>query len=181
MNLILSGRGIQVDDRLRGYATEKLSRLDRFFDEITDTEVELSHERNPRVANPNRVEVTVKTPRDTLRAHGESDDFRAAIDMAVDKLEVQVRKLKDRLRRHEHRNGGRPDAPPVDDEDEPLADGRLVRMSQHFVKPMAPEDAIIELESRNMGFLMFTNSENMHAAVVFRRPNGSYGLIEHET
>lgn len=107
VNLILSGRGVKLDDRLRRYATGKLSKVERFFDRIIKMEVELRSERNPRVRDPHRVEVTVKTPRETLRAHGEGLDHFAAIDVAADRLEVQVKRFKARLRNHAHRKIGR--------------------------------------------------------------------------
>ena len=111
VNLILSGRGVELDDSLRKYATEKLTRVERFFDRIIKMEVELRHERNPRVKDPDRVEVTVKTPRQTLRVHGEGLDHFAAIDVAADRLEAQIKKVKERLKDHHNHHGNNHRAP----------------------------------------------------------------------
>ncbi len=181
MNLILSGRGVELDDALRDYATEKLARAQRFFDRIIRIEVELLHERNPRVKDPDRVDVTVKTPNETIRVHGEGLDHFAAIDVAADRLEAQVRKHKERLvdRHHgdSHRNGG-PVAVAGSDEDEerPL----IVRMPPLIDKPLTPEEARLELEGRRSIFLYFLNAESLRPAVLFKRDAGDYGLIEHE-
>lgn len=181
MNLILSGRGVKLDDRLREYATEKFSRVERFFDRIIKMEVELRRERNPRVANGHTVEVTVKTPLQTLRAHGEGLDHFAAIDVALDKLEAQVKRVKSRLRDHSHRNGGR-EAVPVSGSDvvEIGEAASVVRVPQQVTKPITADEAILELDSLGMSFLLFTDAETMRAAVAYRRGDGSIGLIAHE-
>lgn len=187
MNLILSGRGVKLDDRLRGYATEKLSKVERFFDHIIKMEIELKRERNPRVKGSHSVEVTVKTPRETIRAHGEGADHFSAIDVAADRLEIQVKRFKARLRGHPHRNGnseakrspgtelvvGEPGADP---DESP----RIVEMPMRATKPMTPDEATLELEALGLGFLLFTDAETMRAAVVFRRGDGTFGLIAHE-
>jgi ribosomal subunit interface protein len=183
VNLILSGRGVHLDDKLRQYATEKLSRVERFFDRIIKMEVELRLERTSRLTDRHRVEVTVKTPRETLRAHGEGIDHFAAIDIAADRLETQIKRFKSRLRDHAHRNNGQRAAaglPPIEDS-EPESEAPIVRVSQQVSKPITPDDAIIELETRTLNFLLFTDAGTMRASVIFRRVDGSYGLIEHES
>jgi putative sigma-54 modulation protein len=180
VNVILSGRGVELDDRLRSYATEKLSRVDRFFDRIIKMEVELRRERNPRVKDPDRVEVTVKTPMQTLRVHGEGLDHFAAIDVAVDRLEAQLKRVKERLKdRHNHHNSrAAATTLPVDDdiEDEP----QIVRVSPPVDKPLTPEEARLELDERGLQFLVFITAESMRPAVLYRRPDGDYGLVEAE-
>ena len=179
MNLIVKGRGVELNDRLRGYATDKLTKVQRFFERIIQMEVELSQETNPRVREKHKVDVTVKTPRETLRAHGAGGDYFAAIDQAADRLEVQIKKFKDRLNHRGHQRSTRgeqaPTAPPAEAEDEMP----LVRVPQQVARPMTPEEALLELDARGLQFLLFTNAETMAAGVVFRR-DGGYGLIEHE-
>jgi putative sigma-54 modulation protein len=180
VNLILSGRGVELDEPLKRYATEKLSRVERFFDRIIKMEVELRHERNPRVKDPDRVEVTVKTPGETLRVHGEGADHFAAIDKAVDRLETQIKRVKERLiDGHRNHHGTRADEPQEFDVEveEPSA---ILRYAPRVSKPLTPEEASLELDSRGIAFLLFTNAESMRAAVIFRRDDGGFGLIEHE-
>lgn len=190
MNLILSGRGVDLDQSLRDYATEKFTRVQRFFDRIIKMEVELRHERNPRVKDPDRVDVTVSTPRETLRVHGEGIDHRAAIDMAVDRLEIQIKKHKERLIARNHRDNHKVVPAPSDsigdlgvdllgeDTDE-SAEAQIVRITPPIAKPLMPEEAKIELDDRGLEFLMFLNAESMRPAVLYRRAAGDYGLIEH--
>jgi putative sigma-54 modulation protein len=180
VNLILSGRGVELDDALREYATEKLTRAQRFFDRIIRIEVELLHERNPRVKDPDRVEVTVKTPNQTLRVHGEGLDHFAAIDVAADRLEAQVRKHKERLVGRNHQNH-RVEAVVVGNDEEDEEGPQIVRMTPLVDKPLTPEEARMELEDRHLLFLTFMNASSMRPAVIFKRDAGDYGLIEHES
>lgn len=183
MNLILRTRGTDLNDRLREYAEDKLGRTERIFGRIIKMEVELACEPNPRVKDGHRVEVTAKAPGETLRAHGGGADFYAAIDQAADRLERQLRRLKGRLTdSHRGRNNN---GPPLDaqepvvgedlDGDEPA----ITRVASPVAKPMAPEEAILELQDRGMQFLLFTDSTTLGACVVYRRADGTYGLIEH--
>jgi ribosome hibernation promoting factor len=180
VNLILSGRGVDLDEPLKRYATEKLTRVERFFDRIIKMEVELRHERNPRVKNPDRVEITVKTPGETLRVHGEGADHFAAIDKAVDRLETQIKRFKERLidghRNHHHAR--QEAAPPLDGDVEDAVE--ILRYPPRVSKPLTPEEAALELDTRGIAFLLFTNAESMRAAVIFRRDDGGFGLTEHE-
>jgi ribosomal subunit interface protein len=185
VNLILSGRGVELDQSLRDYATDKLTRAQRFFDRIIKMEVELRHERNPRVKDPERVEVTVKTPKETLRVHGEGTDHFAAIDVAADRLEIQIKKHKGRLMNRNHRDSkasiraSTSIAPPTSENGQDEA-SEIVRMRPQVTKPLTPEEALIELDERSLDFLMFTNAETMRSAVIYRRVVGDFGLIEHE-
>jgi putative sigma-54 modulation protein len=180
VKLILSGRGVELDEPLRTYATDKLTRVERFFDRIIKMEVELRHERSPRV--PDSVEITVKTPGDTLRIHGEGADHFAAIDVAVDKLEIQIKKFKDkRVDHHNHHNNHRSQLPAeVADSDDDEDDQRIVRLRPQVNKPITPEEARLELDANKLAFLMFVNAESMQPAVIYRRDAGDYGLIEPE-
>jgi ribosomal subunit interface protein len=177
VNLILSGRGLALDDRLRQYATDKLSHVERFYDRIIKMEVELRRERTARRTDRHRVEVTVTTPKEILRAHGEGIDHFAAIDIAADRLETQIKKRKGKLRDHAHRNGHAETVP--SDETEPGP--RIVRLQQLTTKPITAEEAVVELDERALNFLLFTDAETMRASVVYRRADGSFGVVEHES
>lgn len=186
MNLILSGRGVDLSDALRGYASDKLTKAERFSHRIIRIEVDLHQERNPRVKDPSRVEVRVKTPRRTLHVHGEGLDHFAAIDVAADRLEAQLRKRKGR-RLLGRGHGGHaeepaavpPAAAPAVGSDDEDGEPTIVRMTSPIDKPLTPEEARLELEDRKLLFLLFTDAESMRPAVLFKRDDGDYGLIEH--
>lgn len=180
MNLIVRSRGADLNDRLRSYATDRLGRAERFFDRILEIEVELVQEANPRVKDGHRVEVTAKTARDTLRAHGAGADFYAAIDKAADRLERRIKRFKGRLNHRSHRNGPRPqEAAPIAGAEHATESPEVVQVPQAVAKPMTLDEAILELEARGMQFLLFTDAATMGACVVYRRSDGAFGLIEH--
>lgn len=177
VQLILKGRGVDLNDRLREYASAKLTKSQRFFDRIIKIEAELSEERNARVKPHYRCEVTVKTPRETMRAHGAGVDYFAAIDQASERLDRQVRKHKDRLTNHGHRVDNHVES----SESSPTEDGlasQIVRTRQTLVKPMSPEEAVLALETQAMQFLLFTSAETLEPSVIYRRSDGGYGLID---
>ncbi len=176
VNLILSARGVELDDALRSYAAEKLTRVQRFFDRIIKMEVELLHERNPRVENPERVEVTVKTPTQTLRVHGEGIDHFAAIDVATDRLEMQIKKLKERLVDHHNHHKVKARAAVTEDADEEETD--VVRVDVPVDKPLTLDEARFELDTLGLMFLAYVDAQTMRPAVLFHRNDATYGLID---
>ncbi|HEV2917689.1 MAG TPA: ribosome-associated translation inhibitor RaiA [Actinomycetota bacterium] len=106
MQLTVKGKNTTVPEKVRTRAERKLAKLQRFDDRILAMDVEFSEERNPRVADPHRVEVTLTTKSGLVRAHANATDPAAAVDQVVDRLERQVKKLKGRrVDRTQHAEG----------------------------------------------------------------------------
>jgi putative sigma-54 modulation protein len=97
MQVIVKGRHTEVPEALKEAAVEKLEKVRRFFDRIISLEIEFSEEHSNRIANKHSVEVTLTTKGHLLRAHSRGPDPSSALDAVVDKLEAQVRKLKDKM------------------------------------------------------------------------------------
>ena len=127
MQVTVKGKNTAVPEKLRARAERKLTKLERFDARILAMDVEFSEERNPRVADPHRVEVTLTTKSGLVRAHANATDPAAAVDQVVDRLERQVKKLKGRrVDRTQHADGVKaipplpPEGPgegdPVDDD-----------------------------------------------------------------
>ena len=120
MQLTVKGKNTTVPEKVRTRAERKLAKLERFDNRILAVDVEFSEERNPRVADPHRVEVTLTTRSGLVRAHANAIDPAAAVDQVIDRLERQVKKLKGRrVDRTQHAEGVKaiPPLPP-----EPLGD-----------------------------------------------------------
>jgi putative sigma-54 modulation protein len=106
--------------------------------------------------------------------------MRASIDQLVDKLERQVQRYRQKRRR---RSGGRDNGtnlgagPPPGEDSEPV----IVKTKQFAVKPMVPEEAVLQLELIGHDFFVFENAETGEVNVVYRRRDGDYGLIEPQT
>jgi ribosomal subunit interface protein len=106
MQVTVKGKNTTVPEKVRARAEHKLAKLQRFDDRILSMDVEFSEERNPRVADPHRVEVTLTTKSGLVRAHANATDPSAAVDQVVDRLERQVKKLKGRrVDRTQHADG----------------------------------------------------------------------------
>ena len=177
MRLQVKGKNIEVSDSIRSYAEEKLARLERQLADPTKVELELALERNPSIADHHVAEATIWTKGPTLRAREASHDMKASIDQLVDKLERQVTRYREKKqrRRGARDNGALPDViPVVPAEEEPV----IVKTKQFAVKPMTPEEAVLQLELVGHDFFVFRNSESEDVNVVYRRRDGNYGLIE---
>ena len=175
MRLQVKGKNVEVTDSIRQYAEEKLGKLERQLADPTRVELELAVERNPSISANHVAEATIWTKGPVLRAREASADHKASIDQLVDKLERQVKRYREKRRRHRgsHAEASIPDnAVPVE------AEPRIEKTKRFPVKPMNPEEAVLQLELVGHDFFVFQNAETMEVNVVSRRRDGSYGLIE---
>ncbi|MHB0939807.1 MAG: ribosome hibernation-promoting factor, HPF/YfiA family [Armatimonadota bacterium] len=185
MQIIFSGKHVEVTPALKQYAESKLSKLSRFFDGVQEVHVMESTLRNQHI-----VEVTLKANGTMIRAEERSADMYSSIDLVVDKLERQLRRYKERFltRTRESLGGHKPqetipspvpaEAPGEEEGDDEENVSRIVRTKRFAVKPMDPEEAAMEMEMIGHDFYVFRNAENDEVNVVYRRRDGNYGLIE---
>jgi putative sigma-54 modulation protein len=175
----VKGKNVEVTDSIREYAEEKLSKLGRQLADPTRVELELAVERNPSISQNHVAEATIWTKGPILRAREASADHRASIDQLVDKLERQVKRYRDKRRSRRDRQlpaAGIPEeAIPIDEEP------RIVKSKQFAVKPMGPEEAVLQLELVGHDFFVFQNADTGDVNVVYRRRDGAYGHIEPQT
>src|SRR6266516_764692 len=176
MQFQVKGKNLEVSDAIRSYAEAKLGKLER---QLTDprVELELTVERNPSIAENHVAEATIWTKGPVLRAREASSDMRASIDQLVVKLERQVNRYRSqgrsRRRRAPRTEGPSVEPVPVVGEDsEPV----IVKTKQFAVKPMSPEEAVLQLELVGHDFCVFRNADSDEVNVVYRRRDGNYGL-----
>jgi ribosome hibernation promoting factor len=175
VRLQVKGRNVEVTDSIRQYAEEKLGKLERQLADPTRVELELAVERNPSISANHVAEATIWTKGPVLRAREASADHKASIDQLVDKLERQVKRYREKRRRYR----GAPNEAPIPDNAVPVeGEPRIVKSKRFPVKPMSPEEAVLQLELVGHDFFVFQNAETMEVNVVYRRRDGSYGLIE---
>ena len=187
MQLAVSGKNLDVTDPIRAYAERKLERIERHLPDGTRVDLEISVERHKTVQGKQRAELTVWTSGPVLRSHEAADDLYAAIDLAVDKLDRQVKKYRDRKRRWHprHQAKGEPvlnELSPAE-EDPVLANGEapppaIVRTKRFNMKPMDAEEAALQLEMVGHEFFVFLSAETEDVAVIYRRRDGDLGVIE---
>jgi putative sigma-54 modulation protein len=177
VRLQVKGKNVELNDSLKTYAQEKLGKLDKHLNAAARLELELAVERNPSISDNQIAEATIWTKGPVLRARESSSDMRASIDQLVEKLERQARRYREKRRRSSSRgqNAQSLEAiPVVADEESPV----LVKTKQFAVKPMSPEEAVLQLELIGHDFFVFQNADSNGVNVVYRRRDGNYGLIE---
>ena len=147
MKVTIRGEKTKITQAMTDYANEKLAKLDKYVDNSATVNANvLVKLRN----HQDKVEVTIPLKSYILRAEESQDDFYAAIDVVVEKLERQIRKNKTRLQ------------------------------SQIEVKPMSEEEAILQMELLGHQFYLFKDVDTNQPTVIYKRKDGDYGIIEAE-
>ena len=175
MNFIISGRNIEITPGLKQAVEQKLGKLEKYFTPGTDIIVTLSVEKERQ-----KIEVTIPVKGNIIRSEQESSDMYVSIDLVEEIIERQLTKYKTKLiAKHQ---GGHDFRQEFIDEDNGLDpdDIQIVRTKRFGIKPMFPEDACIQMELLGHSFYVFSNAETDEVNVVYKRKNGTYGLIEPE-
>ena len=179
MNIIISGKQMDLTDGIKNAIEEKLGRLDFYLHPATDVKVTVSAKKARQ-----KVEVTIiPISGPIIRAEDIEENLYAAIDVVLNK---QLRKYKKRLQdRHQSNESIRFDAiEDIEENDyssnEDNLDIVIKRTKKFGVKPMSPEEAVLQMDLSEHDFYMFRNSESNGISIVYRRKNGGYGLIESE-
>lgn len=173
-------RKVTLDDSFRQLTEKKLAKITKYFNDILDMRVEVSQERHLHV-----VDLFVKGKDFDIKSTTQHKELNAAIQDGVDKLEIQARRAKARLKDHKGRGS---DAKYVQDWEveviEPDADNpatpQIVERSSIPIKPMTIDDAILQLEKSTDQFLVFRNASSDRINVLYRRNDNHLGLITPE-
>ncbi len=177
MKFIISGRNMDITPGLRQAVEQKLGKLEKYFTPETEIIVTLSVEKERQ-----KIEVTIPVKGNIIRSEQESSDMYVSIDLVEEIIERQLRKYKTKLiAKHQ---GGHDFRQEFIEEDNAAGydpdEIRIVRTKRFGIKPMFPEDACIQMELLGHSFYVFSNAETDEVNVVYRRKNGTYGLIEPE-
>lgn len=173
-------RKVTLDDSFRQLTEKKLAKITKYFNDILDMRVEVSQERHLYV-----IDLFVKGKDFDIKSTTQHKELNAAIQDGVDKLEIQARRAKARLKDHKARGG---EARKVQDweveviETDASSSGppQIVERSTIPIKPMTVEDAILELERSSDQFLVFRNASSDRINVLYRRSDNHLGLITPE-
>lgn len=171
MNTSVRFKNLEPSDPLKSYVREKLNRMDKYFNGPAEASVVLSIEKFRHSA-----EVNITGDRLTINGKEETEEMYAAIDMVLDKLEVQIKKNKQKSR--DHRVKGKSGQTSVADTETDATDGPRVRIRPIEYKPMDVDEAVMQMELINDNFLVFTNARTEAVNVLYRQKDGNYGLIQ---
>ena len=181
MKTQITGRHIDVSPSLKSYVTSRLSKLEKYIDGITDVHVTLSAEKYRQIA-----EINVHSGGKLyLSAKEASADLKTSVQQALEKIAGQAKKKQEKRIDRKRRavkstaaegtfnvisaDGGPPDRAP-----------RIIESRRFLIKPLSVEEAVFAIEDQGAEFLVFRNAANDRTNVLYRRPDGNFGLIDPE-
>ncbi len=183
MQFNITFRNLESTDALKEYARDRVERVNKYVDRPTEAHVVLSLERYLHHAD-----IGIHAGPYFLRGREKSPDMYASIDLAMDKIERQLKRYKEKLKAHKggpHHNAGAeprirhqviqvtPEAPTAEE-----AAPRVIKSSEFVAKPMSVQEAVMQMDLMNNDFLVFANTATGEINVIYRRKDGHYGLIE---
>ena len=184
MQITYTFRNLDSSNALKEYAKEKVERVNRYLDRASEAHVVCFLERHHHVCD-----ITIHAGAFSMRGREKSEDFYASVDLAMDKIERQLKRYKEKLKAHHkgapHHNAE--EAPrihhhviemtPAGERPDEVT-SRVIKSSEFVARPMAVEEAVMQMDLMNNDFLVFTNTRTTEINVIYRRKDGHYGLIE---
>ena len=178
MEIFVRGDKIKVTKSIQDYAQEKLGKIEKYLGDSNNVRATVMVNVK---GHRQKVEVTIPLKTVILRAEETREDLYAAIDVVVDKLERQIRKNKTKLQSKKMKEiFSRDFMFESIEKDEEENEDKIVKRKKVEVKPMSEEEAILQMELLEHQFYIFKDSETDKVAVVYKRKEGNYGIIESE-
>jgi putative sigma-54 modulation protein len=169
MKYTIRGQKLEVTDAIRDYAVSKIDKMEKYFENPDEVSVKVVFSIRGR---EQKVEITINSINFDLRSEVSHSDMYAAIDLAVDKLEQQMRKFKSKLMSKERVEIVYDDI--IDDD----VLEEVVKRKKVYLKPMDEEEAIMQMELLGHTFFVFKDIKTEKVNVLYKRLDGAYGVIE---
>lgn len=171
MNIIVTGRHLEITPALKNYVEKKVKRINRYLSNISEAVVTISVQKYRH-----KVEVLLKVNGVLIQAEGVTSEVYSSIDEVSEKLGRQIKKYKEKLVSHRKSEGkGSSGAPDVKST---LEVGRIIKNKRFELKPMSPDEAVMQMDLLDKIFFIFTNDNSGDINVIYRRRDGNFGLIE---
>ncbi len=172
MKIVIRGDKIKITDAMRAFIEEKLKKLDKYLEDRENATAKVVAKVH---RGQQRVEVTIPLKTFILRAEESRDDFYAAVDKTVDKLERQIRKNKTKLQSKKSSIGKLFDLDEIMEEDN---DKDIIKRKKVDAKPMDEDEAIVQMELLDHDFYLYKDVDTKNYAVIYKRKDGGYGKLE---
>ena len=172
MQVMVTFRHVPPTKGLRSYAEEKVQRLSRFVPRAIEGHVILSVEKQRH-----RAEIQIIGKGLSVTATDETDDLYSAIDLTLAKVERQLQKHSEKLKK---RKGSTSTANATAIAPERTPSRTMIHAQRVAVKPMSVDEAVLQLKVAKNDFMLFKNADSETLSVLYRRKDGSYGLLEPE-
>ena len=174
MNINIIGKQVTIRDDMKALAEKKLAKFDRYFPEGADAVVTVRREEKDQL----RVETTISVGGTLFRAEESSSEFKNALTRCVELIEGQIRKNKTRLEKRMKTSFAAAEAAMAVDSAPVPEEGEFeIRKKTFLMKPMTPEEAILQMNLLGHTFYVFEDAQNGEMCVVYKRNAGSYGLF----
>lgn len=171
----IRGSKLEVTEAIKAYIEKRIGRLDKYFENPGEMKANV-------LVHPSGVsqvvEVTIPAPKVILRAEDRDKDLYTAIDGVVEKLERQIRKNKTKMKHKIHNERFTFMNMDFDITEEEENQNKIIKRKQVDVKPMSEEEAVLQMDLLGHDFFVFKNAEDGHIAVVYKRKDNNYGIIE---
>ena len=181
MKIIISGKKLELTEGIKTAIEDKLGKLERYLNPETEVKVTVSAKKATQ-----KIEVTIiPISGPIIRAEDSEENLYAAIDVVYDKLNKQLRRYKNKLKgKYQSKGQDSIRFQNIEDNGFDENDGEfdivIERHKKFDMKPMSPEEAVLQMELVGHDFYMFRNIDTDEISIVYRRETGGYGLIEHE-
>jgi len=180
MRYNIRGENIEITEAIRDYVEKKVGKIERYFNASMDCNVYANIRTYHN--SKSKIEVTIPMKHITLRAEERNDDLYAGIDLVVDKLERQIRKHKTKVNR-KMREKNLPDESfhstfHDEEHDENESEIKIIRTKHFSMKPMDAEEAVLQMNLLGHTFFIFVDADTRKTNAVYKREDGTYGLIE---
>lgn len=171
MNIIVTGRHLEITPALKNYVEKKVKRINRYLSNISEAVVTISVQKYRH-----KVEVLLKANGVLIQAEGVTSEVYSSIDEVSEKLGRQIKKYKEKLVSHRKTEGKGSSAAPVVTGS--LDAGKIIKNKRFELKPMSPDEAVMQMDLLDKNFFVFKNDNSGDINVIYRRRDGNFGLIE---
>lgn len=177
METKIHGDKMKVTQSMKDYIEKKIVRLEKYLKNYEDVRANVI----VRVKNNEQiVEITIPLNNLILRSEESKEDFYAAVDISIDKLERQIRKNKTRLTTKKQKTNYDFDFSGVELTEDEKEESKVTRRKKIEIKPMSEEEAIIQMELLSHQFFVYKDSDSDNICVLYKKKDGNYGIIESE-
>jgi putative sigma-54 modulation protein len=172
MQVTVIGRHIEATDALKQYAQEKFSRLEKYLPKAVQAVITLSVVKKVH----HIAEAVIKSNGVLIQASEETEEMYSAIDLLVEKIERRVKRYKEKLVDHKHQTNKAALASSPSSYEDRIP--QIIKIKRFDLKPMLPEEAVMQMELLDKDFFIFSNAGSGHINVIYKRKDGNVGLIE---
>lgn len=175
MQITIIGRHLEATEALKQYASERFQKLERYLPRNSHATITLSVVKKVH----HIADAMIKADGVLIQASEETAEMYSSIDLLYEKIDRRVRKYKEKLTDHKHQTGiaGLANAAAAAPHPEDLIP-QIIKTKRFDLKPMLPEEAVMQMELLDKPFFIFANAGNGHVSVIYRRKDGNVGLIE---